>query len=189
MASGPTRPVPYITFFNRGPTTQWTTTIFGTLRKIKTKQKPQKKKHMLEVSSEISAFFFKKTNFKRMQKWIPPEFNEKNKTCHKFSLCRPSELFCSHRYWTRLLHPPFPVVTQKKGQWREMSVHNNNMVTIYPFTRIYESNLGMVMVGSPAYHLRPSHLQHAFPFFLFGHKMPSEVHWKLNLISFRVGCW
>jgi hypothetical protein len=38
MASGRIHPVSYITFMFRSPTTQWTTTIFGTLWKEKTKK-------------------------------------------------------------------------------------------------------------------------------------------------------
>jgi len=55
MASGPTCPVPYITFLFWGPTTQWTTTIFGKLQKEKTTKK-KKQKNTLKDSSEISNF-------------------------------------------------------------------------------------------------------------------------------------
>lgn len=148
----------------------------------------KKQKNVLKVSSEISDFknFKKKKNV--CKSGLLQHLLRKIKQAISFLSAGHLNYFCSHEYWSRLLHPPFRWWHKRKTndvRWVSATITWWQSTLIW----IYESNLGMVTVGSPVYHLRPSHLQHAFFLFPFGHKMPSEVHWKLNLISFGVGCW
>lgn len=135
MASGPTRPVPYITFFFSWSYNPVNDNNFWYITEGKNKTK---KKNMSKISSEISDLKINK-NWNACKSGFLPHLRRQIKQAISFLSAGHLNYFWSHEYWSGLLHPLSGGDTKEKANGvRWVSVHDNNMVTIYPYTDLWK---------------------------------------------------